>query len=179
MTAADLAAELRRLHDAPEPLVLVNVSDVASARVVAGLPGCTTLATASHAIAAAHGYEDGEQIPLELMIDAIARRPCAARSGPVPSAATSRTVCGRSTRRSRRSRRRYGAGDAPGRGDRGAQGQRARGTRGATPAQFASVGVARVSFGPWPHRVALAALADAGGELLAGAPLPASVCPVV
>jgi len=50
---------------------------------------------------------------------------------------------------------------------------------GATPAQFASVGVARVSFGPWPHRVALAALADAGGELLAGAPLPASVCPVV
>ena len=49
MTAADLAAELRRLHDAPEPLVLVNVWDVASARVVAGLPGCTALATASHA----------------------------------------------------------------------------------------------------------------------------------
>jgi 2-methylisocitrate lyase-like PEP mutase family enzyme len=73
MTAADLATELRRRHDAPEPLILVNVWDVASARVVAGLPGCTALATASHSIAAAHGYDDGEQIPLDLMIDAIAR----------------------------------------------------------------------------------------------------------
>ncbi|PZS13908.1 MAG: isocitrate lyase/phosphoenolpyruvate mutase family protein [Pseudonocardiales bacterium] len=73
MTAAALAAELRLLHDAPEPLILVNVWDVASARVVAALPGCTAIATASHSIAAAHGYDDGEQIPLEVMIDAIAR----------------------------------------------------------------------------------------------------------
>jgi 2-methylisocitrate lyase-like PEP mutase family enzyme len=41
--------------------------------VVAGLPGATALATASHSIAAAFGYDDGEQIPLALMIDAIAR----------------------------------------------------------------------------------------------------------
>ena len=73
MTPGDLAAQLRRLHDAPEPLILVNVWDVASARIVAGLPGCTALATASHSIAAAHGFDDGEQIPLDLMIDAIAR----------------------------------------------------------------------------------------------------------
>src|SRR5437899_1231946 len=73
MTPADRAAELRRLHDDPELLVLVNVWDVSSARVVAGLPGCRAIATASHAIADAHGYPDGEQIPLDLMIAAIAR----------------------------------------------------------------------------------------------------------
>jgi hypothetical protein len=34
------------------------------------------------------------------------------------------------------------------------------------------LGVARVSFGPLPQRVALAALADTGASLLAGAGLP-------
>lgn len=66
-------AELIRLHLADELLVLVNIWDVASARVVAELDGCRALATASHSIAAAHGYPDGEQIPLELMLQAIGR----------------------------------------------------------------------------------------------------------
>jgi 2-methylisocitrate lyase-like PEP mutase family enzyme len=69
----DRAAELRRLHHAPELLVLVNVWDVASAKVIADLSGCRALATASHAIASAHGYADGEQIPLDLMIAAVER----------------------------------------------------------------------------------------------------------
>jgi 2-methylisocitrate lyase-like PEP mutase family enzyme len=56
---ADRAAELRRLHTAPELLVLVNVWDVASARVVAALPGCRAVTTASHSIAASFGYPDG------------------------------------------------------------------------------------------------------------------------
>jgi len=73
MTPADLATELRRLHTDPELLVMVNVWDVATAKVVAGLPGCRAIATASHSIAAAHGYPDGEQIPLDLMITAIGR----------------------------------------------------------------------------------------------------------
>lgn len=70
---ADKAAELRRLHTDPELLVLVNVWDVASAKVVAGLPGCRAVATASHSIAASFGYPDGEQIPAELMIEAVGR----------------------------------------------------------------------------------------------------------
>jgi 2-methylisocitrate lyase-like PEP mutase family enzyme len=45
----------------------------------------------------------------------------------------------------------------------------------ASAAEFAAVGVARISFGPWPQRVALTALADVAVELLAGAPLPAGV----
>ncbi|MGH3104376.1 MAG: isocitrate lyase/PEP mutase family protein [Gaiellaceae bacterium] len=64
---------LRRLHDEPELLVLVNVWDVASARVLAALPGCRAIATASWSIAAAHGYPDGERMPLAEMVAAIGR----------------------------------------------------------------------------------------------------------
>jgi 2-methylisocitrate lyase-like PEP mutase family enzyme len=67
------AETLRALHRPGDPLVVVNVWDAASARVVAAAPGCRALATASWAIAAAHGYPDGEHIPLELMVAAIGR----------------------------------------------------------------------------------------------------------
>ncbi|MEW1952477.1 isocitrate lyase/phosphoenolpyruvate mutase family protein [Terrabacter sp. NPDC080008] len=67
------AEELQRLHRDPELLVLVNVWDVVTAKVVAGTPGTRALATASHSIAAAHGYPDGEQIPRDLMIEAVGR----------------------------------------------------------------------------------------------------------
>ena len=73
MTLSDKAATFLQLHTDPELLVLVNVWDVASAKVVADSPGCRALATASHSIAASYGYPDGEQIPLDLMIDAIGR----------------------------------------------------------------------------------------------------------
>jgi 2-methylisocitrate lyase-like PEP mutase family enzyme len=73
MTVHERARELRRLHEDSELLVLVNVWDAASARAVAALPGCRAIATASHAIANSYGYSDGENIPLDLMIDAIGR----------------------------------------------------------------------------------------------------------
>ena len=73
MTLAETAAELRRLHTAPELLQVVNVWDVASARVVAALPGTRAIATASHSIAATFGYPDGEQIPVDLMLDMAGR----------------------------------------------------------------------------------------------------------
>ena len=72
-TTAEKARELLRLHRDPELLVLVNVWDVITATVVADVPGTRALATASHSIAAAHGYPDGEQIPLDLMITAVGR----------------------------------------------------------------------------------------------------------
>jgi 2-methylisocitrate lyase-like PEP mutase family enzyme len=71
MTQREKAEELRRLHAAPEPLVLVNAWDAASARVVAGTPGCRAIATASWSIAAAHGFADGEAIPLDTMLAAV------------------------------------------------------------------------------------------------------------
>jgi 2-methylisocitrate lyase-like PEP mutase family enzyme len=60
-------------HTDPTLLTLVNVWDVASARVVAASPGTRALATASHAIAAMYGYPDGEQIPRDLMLEAVGR----------------------------------------------------------------------------------------------------------
>jgi 2-methylisocitrate lyase-like PEP mutase family enzyme len=54
-----------------EPLVLVNVWDAVSARVVAAQPGCRALATASWSVAAAHGYPDGEELPPDLLFSAI------------------------------------------------------------------------------------------------------------
>jgi 2-methylisocitrate lyase-like PEP mutase family enzyme len=67
------ASELLRLHRDPALLTLVNVWDVISAKVVAQVEGTTALATASHSIAASYGYEDGENIPLDLMLEAVGR----------------------------------------------------------------------------------------------------------
>ena len=73
MTTATRAELLRDLHLAPELLQVVNVWDVASARVVAGVRGTRAIATASHAIAALYGYDDGEQVPVELVLDLCGR----------------------------------------------------------------------------------------------------------
>ncbi|MCL8252322.1 isocitrate lyase/phosphoenolpyruvate mutase family protein [Aeromicrobium fastidiosum] len=70
----DIQAQSRTLldlHAAPELLKVVNVWDAISARVVSDVEGIHALATASHSIAASYGYEDGENIPVELMIEAV------------------------------------------------------------------------------------------------------------
>jgi len=72
----DLAARattLLDLHTAPEILTLANVWDVVSAQVVASTEGVRALATASHSIASTFGYEDGENIPLDLHLDMVSR----------------------------------------------------------------------------------------------------------
>ena len=70
---ATRARTLQDLHTAPEILVLTNVWDVVSAQVVARTEGVRALATASHSIAATFGYEDGENIPLDLHLDMVGR----------------------------------------------------------------------------------------------------------
>lgn len=70
---ATKASELLRLHRDSELLTVVNVWDVISATVVADVPGTTALATASHSIAASYGYADGENIPVDLMLEAVGR----------------------------------------------------------------------------------------------------------
>jgi 2-methylisocitrate lyase-like PEP mutase family enzyme len=64
---------LRRLHHEPPILVLPNAWDVGSARVLAALQGCRALATTSGGVAASLGFEDGEQTPVQVMVDACAR----------------------------------------------------------------------------------------------------------
>jgi 2-methylisocitrate lyase-like PEP mutase family enzyme len=72
----DLATKARTLldlHTAPEILVLANAWDVVSARVVADVAGVRAIATASHSIASTFGYDDGENIPLDLHLDMVRR----------------------------------------------------------------------------------------------------------
>ena len=70
---ATRARTLNALHEAPEILVLANVWDVVSAQVVAATDGAKALATASHSIASSFGYEDGENIPLDLHLGMVER----------------------------------------------------------------------------------------------------------
>lgn len=72
-STAAKASELLRLHHSPEILQVVNVWDAITAKVITDVPGTTALATASHSIAASLGYQDGENIPVEEMIQAVGR----------------------------------------------------------------------------------------------------------
>ncbi len=82
MDQRDKALALRALHEAPEILVLVNAWDVASARLVASLPGCRAVGTTSNAVAESAGFPDGEAMPVELVFANLARI-CAAVDLPV------------------------------------------------------------------------------------------------
>lgn len=65
--------ELLRLHTDTKLLTVVNVWDAITAKVVSAVDGTAALATASHSIAASLGYEDGENIPLDLMLEQVKR----------------------------------------------------------------------------------------------------------
>jgi 2-methylisocitrate lyase-like PEP mutase family enzyme len=70
--SAPRAAAFHALHAAGEPLVLVNVWDVASARLVQEA-GAAALATSSSALSWSCGYPDGNHLPRELAIEALQR----------------------------------------------------------------------------------------------------------
>lgn len=63
----ELATRFHRLHVPGEPLVLFNVWDAGSARAVAKA-GAPAIATGSWSVAAAHGVEDGEALPLDAVL---------------------------------------------------------------------------------------------------------------
>jgi 2-methylisocitrate lyase-like PEP mutase family enzyme len=66
------AGTFRKLHTPGRPLVLYNAWDAGSARVIADA-GAEAIATSSWAVAKAHGFDDGEQIPFELAIQNLRR----------------------------------------------------------------------------------------------------------
>lgn len=61
------AKVFKELHEKGAPLVLRNVWDAGSAKAVAEA-GARALATGSWSVAAAHGFSDGEKIPLSLVL---------------------------------------------------------------------------------------------------------------
>lgn len=66
-----LAQTLRSLHHRDRPLVLANVWDPGTARIVASR-GAAAIATSSGAVAEANGHADHEQMPAEVAFQAVA-----------------------------------------------------------------------------------------------------------
>jgi 2-methylisocitrate lyase-like PEP mutase family enzyme len=56
---------LRSLHVPGSPLIVTNVWDAVTARIVSDVPGVKALATASHSISFAHGVPDGEGLTVD------------------------------------------------------------------------------------------------------------------
>ncbi|HZC05408.1 MAG TPA: isocitrate lyase/phosphoenolpyruvate mutase family protein [Ktedonobacterales bacterium] len=74
-TQREKAEQLRRMHDRSHEapmLVLPNVWDAASARIVEQA-GFSAVATTSSGVAAALGYPDGQRMSRKTMLDAVAR----------------------------------------------------------------------------------------------------------
>src|SRR5262249_40161134 len=66
------AATFRALHESGGPIVLFNIWDAGTAKVVAST-GARAIATGSWSVAAANGFADGECLPLDLAIDNLNR----------------------------------------------------------------------------------------------------------
>ena len=67
-----LAEQFRSLHRPGRPLVIFNIWDAGSAKAVAAA-GASAIGLGSWSVAAAHGYEDGERVPLSFVFDNLAR----------------------------------------------------------------------------------------------------------
>ena len=72
MTQTAQAKAFHALHIPGTPVVLYNIWDPGSAVIVAKA-GASALATGSKPVAIAHGFEDGENIPLAMVIDNLKR----------------------------------------------------------------------------------------------------------
>jgi 2-methylisocitrate lyase-like PEP mutase family enzyme len=75
---AEKADALRALHVPGDPLILSNVWDAVSARIVAQTPGVRAIASASHSVSYARGVPDGEGMTVDqalesakLIVDAV------------------------------------------------------------------------------------------------------------
>jgi 2-methylisocitrate lyase-like PEP mutase family enzyme len=72
MNQIERANLFRKLHVPGDPLILFNIWDAGSARAVQDA-GAKALATGSWSVAAAHGYKDGETLPLNLVFENLKR----------------------------------------------------------------------------------------------------------
>ncbi|GAB1319866.1 Phosphoenolpyruvate phosphomutase-domain-containing protein [Madurella fahalii] len=80
---AALATSFKALHVPGKPVLLANVHDATSARIVASLPGCRALATASWAVAQCAGTTD-EKLTFDQNMAALAPIAAVAREFGLP-----------------------------------------------------------------------------------------------
>lgn len=72
MSQPDKARAFKALHIQKDPLVLYNIWDAGGAQAVAKA-GAKAIATGSWSVAAAHGFEDGEAMPLDFVLTIVQR----------------------------------------------------------------------------------------------------------
>lgn len=72
MSNPNKARSFAALHVPGDPLILFNIWDAGSAQAVASA-GAKAIATGSVSVAGANGYEDGEDLPIEVALDNAAR----------------------------------------------------------------------------------------------------------
>jgi 2-methylisocitrate lyase-like PEP mutase family enzyme len=72
MTRTQKYNQFAQLHLKGEPLVLYNAWDAGSAAAIVDA-GAKAIATSSAAVASAQGYEDGENLPLDLALQIVGR----------------------------------------------------------------------------------------------------------
>ena len=72
MNQTEKANHFRSLHSRGAPVVLYNIWDAGGARALEKA-GALAVATGSWSVAAAHGYEDGEQLPLDFALRVVGR----------------------------------------------------------------------------------------------------------
>ncbi len=68
----ELANSFAELHIKGDPVIIFNVWDAGTAKAAAEI-GVKAIATGSYAVALANGFEDGEKIPLELVLENLER----------------------------------------------------------------------------------------------------------
>ena len=67
MNQIEKANSFAALHQPGNPVILTNVWDAGSARAVAD-EGAWAIATGSWSVAAANGFADGEEMPIDLVL---------------------------------------------------------------------------------------------------------------
>lgn len=72
MTQTENGQIFHDLHQQPSPLVLYNIWDAATAKAVCE-HGAKAVATGSWSVAAAQGYADGQNIPLDMVVQIVTR----------------------------------------------------------------------------------------------------------
>ena len=85
MNQSEKSILFAQMHRKGQPLLLYNIWDAGSALAVVSTEkktGATALATSSWAVAAAHGFEDGQLMPRDFML-AITQRIAACVTVPV------------------------------------------------------------------------------------------------
>lgn len=70
MNQEEQARSFKKLHQPGNPIVLYNIWDAVSANAVAAA-GAPALATGSKPLAVSQGYQDGEQIPVERLLETV------------------------------------------------------------------------------------------------------------